>query len=176
MKRIGIIVGHEPTKSGATSGTESEYSFNNKLAPQIATQLMLAGDFEPVIIYRAHGYNELPKEVNKTGVDIAISLHCNAFNTKTSGCEVLYYGTSSNSRKLASALQHTLVVALGNKSRGAKGITAGDRGGSLLQKTSMPCVISEAFFIDNQEELANANKKLDKLAKAYADAVKAYYG
>jgi N-acetylmuramoyl-L-alanine amidase len=49
---------------------------------------------------------------------------------------------------------------------------AGDRGGLLLQKTSMPCVIVEPFFIDSDSSLELAQERFDDLVKAYALGIK----
>lgn len=61
--------------------------------------------------------------------------------------------------------------ALGINDRGIKPKTAEDRGGFLLRYTSMPCLIAEPFFIDNDEDLAKANSNRDELVQAYADAI-----
>ena len=180
MKKIALIVGHTARHQGAmnTAKGMGEYGFNNRLAKKISTLLSEAG-LDPIIVYRK-SYTGLPAKVNLTKADIAISLHCNAFNKKVSGCEVLHFIGSKTGFLLASCMQKAILGVLGNNDRGLKGIayeykgSKGDRGGWLVQKTKMPCVITEPFFIDNNEELDNALTKIDLLAKAYVDGIKRY--
>lgn len=182
MKHIGLIVGHTPSSYGAknTNMNISEFSFNNILASDLAFKLRELG-YLPTIIYR-DTYSNLPEHVNSINPDIAISLHCNAFNKKASGCEVLYYHKSTNGKRLAEALVTGISNTLGNNNRGAKPIdyghegSKGDRGGWLVEKTNMPVVISEPFFIDNINEVTNAIDKQDALVDSMVLAIKEYFG
>lgn len=182
MKHIGLIVGHTPSSHGAknTNMNTSEFSFNNQLASDLAFKLREVG-YLPTIIYR-DTYSNLPEHVNSINPDIAIALHCNAFNKQTSGGEVLYYHKSTKGKRLAEALVNSISNTLGNNNRGAKPIdydhegSKGDRGGWLVEKTSMPVVIAEPFFIDNQDELVNVKMRYAKLVNAYVEGIKQYYG
>lgn len=182
MKRVALIIGHTPLAVGAVNPTtnETEFDFNNEFVPKVAKQLRIAG-YQPVIVYR-DTYSNLPAFVNQTGADIGISFHCNAFNTEASGCEMLYWFGSSKGKGLAECLQKKVVSVLGNNDRGIKPIdydtnpAKNDNGGWLVEKTSMPVVISEPFFIDNQYDLGNVKMRYAKLVNAYVDGVKQYYG
>ncbi|RLA73014.1 MAG: hypothetical protein DRG78_23085, partial [Epsilonproteobacteria bacterium] len=55
--------------------------------------------------------------------------------------------------------------------RGVKPKSSEDRGGYLLRYTNAPCIISEPFFIDNDDDLAKAKKKIKGLTSAYAKAI-----
>ena len=179
--KIALIVGHEKAKQGASNvNGETEYSFNKKLAALIAP-IMLANGHEPFVVYRdGTTYAQLPKRVNQTQADVALSLHCNAFNTIASGSEVLHYVNSTRSEKLASLIQSEVVAALGLSDRGLRPVDvahqgrSGDRGGHLCKNTSMPCVIIEAFFIDNDSDLATATENIQALAQAIANGAMAY--
>ena len=182
MKLISLIVGHSYKSQGAVnenSGT-TEFSFNEPFAMLVADLLMEEG-FGVNIIYREGSYKELPDTVNSTNADIAISLHCNAFNKKQNGTETLHYVNSTNGKRLAGLLQNEIVKCLGLKDRGLKPCQAkrigraGDRGGYLLKHTAMPCVITEPFFIDCDKSLALAKEKADDLAQAYVVAIKRYF-
>jgi len=174
--KIGIIVGHKPNSPGAVNadGT-SEYSFNDALANLIGYSLAQTGH-EPIIIYR-DTYKGLPYKVNATGVDIAVSLHCNAFNTEVSGSETLYYYKSTNGKLLAKSVNDEIVKCLCLPNRGIKPIrnkhkgSAGDKGGHLVKYTSMPCVILEPFFIDNPNDLSIANNKLHTLVESICTGI-----
>ncbi len=179
MKTIALIIGHSAKSGGAANRAHgiNEFQFNGPLAHCVAEKLMLYG-FDPIIICRDCSYSKLPKKVNQTGADLAVSFHCNAFNDKSNGSETLYYKNSSKGILLASAIQKEVVQCLGLKDRGLKPCVAsykgkaGDRGGLLLQKTSMPCVIVEPFFIDSDSSLELAQERFDDLATAYALGIK----
>ena len=181
MKKVALIIGHSSESGGATNKTygTSEFQFNGPLAHSVAEKLILEG-CEPIIIYRDCSYSELPNKVNETGADIAVSFHCNAFNEQSNGSETLYYKGSSKGFLLASCIQENVVKCLGLKDRGLKPCVAthegkaGDRGGLLLQKTSMPCVIVEPFFIDSDESLELANHKFEDLSEAYTKGIVNY--
>jgi len=182
MKKIALIIGHSEDSQGAENKSSgmSEYMFNEPLAMLIAEQLNLSG-FEPITIYRDCSYLQLPIKVNNLTPDIAISLHCNAFNKKQNGTETLHYIKSQNGKRLAGLLQNEIVNCLGLPDRGLKPCQAkhkgkaGDRGGHLLKYTNMPCVITEPFFIDCDKSLELANGKLNELAQAFSRAIIRYF-
>ncbi len=181
MKKVALIIGHSAKSPGATNKTygTSEFEFNGPLAHSVAEKLILEG-YEPIIIYRDCSYSALPGKVNQTEADIAVSFHCNAFNEQSNGSETLYYKHSSKGFMLASCIQEQVVNCLGLKDRGLKPCVAshkgkaGDRGGLLLQKTLMPCVIVEPFFIDSDASLELANHKFEELSEAYTKGIVDY--
>ena len=175
--RLGIIVGHSHEYQGARSisGQISELLYNDELAKEIVKRLSRTVSIIPTLIYRKGTYSQLPRVVNATGVDIALSLHCNAFNNQASGSEVLYYGKSKNSEHLAKLMQKHLVEALHLPNRGIKPLIFRGRGLHLLKKTSMPCIIVEPFFIDNPNDLDHANNRRSDLIQSYVLAILDYY-
>jgi N-acetylmuramoyl-L-alanine amidase len=72
-------------------------------------------------------YKELPDDINALNPDFIISLHCNAFNGKASGTEVLYYHKSEKGKKMAEILLNHLVEYLKLPNRGIKPGTAEER-------------------------------------------------
>lgn len=182
MKTVALVVGHTPSSPGAinTGHGVSEFMFNNALAPLVARELRLLS-IRPVIVYR-ETYTLLPGHVNETKADICLSMHCNAFNGKPNGTEVLHYHASNNSKRLAQLLLDEITDCLGLRNRGLRPVdydhqgSANDRGGYLLKKTSMPAVIVEPFFIDADESLNLAYAKMEDLAKAYAKGCAQYLG
>ena len=178
--KIALIIGHKKTSQGAMNEEMgiSEFMFNEPFAHSLAEKLILEGHI-PIVIYRSN-YSSLPDKVNLTGADIAISLHCNAFNDNPNGTEMLFYRGSSKGRNLAKCLQKEVVKCLGLKDRGVKAISyewrgkANDRGGYLLRNTKMPCVISEPFFIDSTSSLKLAQEKFEELGEAFVTGIKKY--
>ncbi len=168
-KLVALVIGHHKKMKGARNKDLGvwEFDFNSKLAKRIQ-QKVTQGEVE--LVWR-DTYRELPWKINRIGPDFIISLHCNAFNGKVSGSEVLYYHTSTKGKKIAQILLKEIVNALELKSRGIKGRRKGGRGGYLLYYTYAPCVIGEPFFIDNNEDLLCAQKKFEKLVSAYARTI-----
>jgi N-acetylmuramoyl-L-alanine amidase len=176
MKKIALIIGHSAKRPGAINKTYgvSEFEFNEPLAHSVAEKLILEG-YQPIIVYRDASYSALPAKVNQTGAAIAVSFHCNAFNEKASGCEVLYSQGSIKGEKLAKLIQGSIVKKLGFTDRGIKPRLESDRGGLILKRTSMPCVIVEPFFIDHNASLELARYKFEDLAEAYTQGIKSFF-
>lgn len=167
-----IVVGHKKTSPGAYNETYhiSEFEYNNDIAIKIDKILSDSKIVNTQIIYR-RTYKSLPDDINELNPDFIISLHCNAFNKKAIGCEVLYYHKSMIGKKIADILYRYLysVLPYKKRNRGIKPITSEDRGGYLLKHTNAPCLIAEPFFIDNDEELENIIK--DNLVNMYVIAI-----
>ncbi|GAB5520347.1 MAG: hypothetical protein RhofKO_25980 [Rhodothermales bacterium] len=171
---LAIIIGHTQDAPGACNASSGvcEYAFNQPIAYQLAERLR--GKLETTIVYRGrpNDYANLPAKVNRTGAHLALSLHANAFNTRASGTEMLYWHRSRVGKPFAEALQRRVLSALHLPDRGAKPVSSRrNRGGPLLYYTHMPCVIAEPFFIDNDSDFEVAQARLDRLVLAYADAV-----
>ena len=168
-KLCALVIGHKKTSPGAMNGSSGlcEFDFNDDLA------IRIEGRVRGVDVQRVYRrtYETLPGDINDLGPDFIIDLHCNAFNMTASGTEVLYYHRSKKGPEMARILQEHLVGYLGLPDRGIKPKTAEDRGGYLLKNTHAPCVISEPFFIDNDDDLARAMGDLDGFAAAYAQAI-----
>lgn len=175
MKKVTIDVGHSATDGGAINKTYnvSEFEFNLGLSKLLEKELKDKG-FDTEVVLR-ESYAKLPAQINATNCDICISLHANAYNKIASGTEVLYWHTSSRGKKLASILQDNIVGCLGLRDRGIKPLENNSRGGSQLRKTSMPTVIIEPFFIDNDVDYMIADECCKELAKSIAEAVEEYF-
>lgn len=174
--RVAVVIGHSETSRGASNASYgvSEFEFNRKLAHDIENNFAEYNLIDGiVVVYREHGYGKLPHEINEIGVDLIVSLHCNAFDTEANGCEMLYYHKSEKSKEIARIFQNKLVQNLDNKDRGIKPKTSEDRGGYLLKNTVAPCIICEPFFIDNDEELLRADEcfKDGDLTRWYCEAI-----
>ncbi len=168
-KLCALVIGHKKSSPGAVNEKTglTEFDFNEDLAIRIEEKVRSV-DIQRV--YR-RTYQELPGDINALGPDFVVSLHCNAFNGRASGTEVLYYHKSEKGRLMAEILKRHLVETLGLPDRGIKAKTAEDRGGYLLRYTVAPCIISEPFFIDNDNDLKKAKEELDSLVTAYAEAI-----
>jgi N-acetylmuramoyl-L-alanine amidase len=164
-----LVIGHKKTSPGASNSSSglNEFTFNESLSIDIEKRVK---GVQIQRIYR-RTYKTLPDDINELNPDFIISLHCNAFNESVSGTEVLYYHKSSKGKKFAKILNDKLVNALELKNRGIKPKTSEDRGGYLLKNTKAPCLISEPFFIDNDNDLQTAIEKRKELIDAYVEAI-----
>lgn len=158
--KVAIVIGHQEKSKGAVNSTfgMTEFEFNQKLAHDIEHNFGNLFNFdqhEIVVMYRETTLQNLPKEVNEQRPDLVIELHCNAFNKQANGCETLYYHKSIKGKTIAAIFQKHILEILKNKDRGIKPKTAEDRGGYMLRYTNAPCIITEPFFIDNDDELIN---------------------
>ncbi len=168
-----LVVGHRKSAKGAvsTDGGVAEFDFNSELAAEIKKRVTKA---RVQIVFRTNttdGLKKLPAKVNALGPHFILSLHCNAFNKVARGTETLFFHTSANGKKLAKIVQSQLLGALRLKNRGVREKKETDRGAHLLKFTKAPCVICEPFFIDNNEDLAVALRRKNRLAAAYARAI-----
>ncbi len=174
MKLCALVIGHKKSSPGAVNQTSgvTEFSFNEKLAMDIEHKFAENNEIIIQRIYR-RTYQALPEDINALAPDFIISLHCNAFNTKATGTEVLYYHRSKIGKKMADILNTEINRVLGLKDRGIKSKSSEDRGGYLLRHTIAPCVIVEPFFIDNDNDFKAAIQHRDRLVSAYAKGIEA---
>ncbi len=172
--RVALIVGHSAKDKGAVNKSTGiqEFDYNNDLVGHISNSLMkLHVDHD--IIYR-DSYSGLPGKVNSTNADFALEFHCNAFNEKATGTEMLYWHSSLKGKWLAELCQEAAVKCLSLPDRGVKALNGSSRGGTLLRKTSMPTIIVESFFIDNDDDLSVGKSEIKRLAEAYVCAIYDY--
>ena len=169
MTTCALVIGHKKSSPGACNEVAgvTEFEFNEKLAMEIEAKV------RGVLIQRVYRrtYETLPHDINTLNPDFIISLHCNAFNKQASGTEVLYYHMSEKGKKMAEILSRHLVGALELFDRGILARSAEDRGGYLLKYTNAPCVISEPFFIDNDNDYRRAMERYEQLVAAYTLAI-----
>ncbi len=173
MKTCALVIGHKKRSPGAINHSQglSEFDYNEQLALEIEAAL---SDHEKVQVQRVYRrtYNTLPDDINALNPDFIICLYCNAFNTKATGTEVLFYHRSKKGKKFAKVLDKNLVNALELTDRGIKAKTTEDRGGYLLKQTNAPCLISEPFFIDNNHDLEVAENRRTELVNAYVKSIR----
>lgn len=172
--KIAIVIGHGPKIDKGAVGKDgaTELDWNRDLARRIVNRL--SGRVAAVVINREVERQPPVAAVNRTEAFLAVELHCNAYNGKASGTEMIHHPGSARGKRLATLLQKAAVGVLSLPDRGVKGPQAGGRGAAFLSKTDMPAVIVETMFIDNPSDLQRANERKDQLAQAYADALVAF--
>lgn len=178
--RIVLDIGHCASAPGAENAYYgvTEYQFWKTHAPQIARYLQEAGHV-PIVVNRqlnggGTGMTACVRACNAQHGDLIVALHANAYNSRASGTEVLYWHNSPRGQRLASCIQARLVKALGLSDRGIKPIRGDERGGAQLRGTVAPCVIVEPFFIDKDEDYETALEQADAMCRAIAAGILDY--
>lgn len=110
----------------------------------------------------SNSINARAQMANEWGANLFISIHCNAFDKKTNGTEVLLYSLSGAAAAYASRIQASIVSKLGTADRGLK--ERKDLG--VLRKTNMPALLVETAFIDNESDNKLLKNSPDKFAEA----------
>lgn len=172
MKSVALVIGHGPKKDkGAFSqnGKVNELEWNTLLVSIIEAELKSLG-VKTFVIHRAIELVQPVKQTNATGADGAIEFHLNSFNEKASGTEMFYSG-SGKGEMLANSLLKAATTILKLPNRGIK-VRKKGRGSPFIMNTTMPAVIAESFFIDNNFDLDRGNEVVRPLAIAYAQAIK----
>lgn len=109
--------------------------------------------------------------INKSGADVFISIHMNAFTNKNSkGLHVFYSRSHPESKELAQRIIDKISFVTGAEAHEVK--TASDTL-YLMKNPVPPAILIECGFISNPEEerLLNTDKYKSKLAYAIADAI-----
>jgi N-acetylmuramoyl-L-alanine amidase len=150
--KFGIDMGHNcPPHDIGASGVRQEDVVIKEVGTRLIAKLAAAGhsviNCTPTSAVSVN--DSLRKRANKANsnnVDIFVSIHFNAFNTKAMGAEV--YGISQTSQAIAKSVL-TEIVKLGFKNRGVKNTRF-----SVLVNTSMPAILIECCFVESQADMA----------------------
>ncbi|MCU7836459.1 MAG: N-acetylmuramoyl-L-alanine amidase [gamma proteobacterium symbiont of Taylorina sp.] len=170
--KVCLVIGHKESSPGACNESGlCEYKYNEHIVQSIAEKLENSKRIQCKVIYRK-SYRKLPKKINALNSDLVISFHCNAYNKKISGSEVLYYHSSKKGKKFADLMMDSIVNVLKLPDRGSKAIDDEGKGGYLLKYTKAPCILIEPFFIDNNTDLERAMSKEYALLQAYVKFIK----
>lgn len=179
MAKVILNIGHGgiTRDPGAIHYGVKEHQWNKDLVENYIIPKLKEEGIESAVVVQTI-YKTLYQEINKVANkgDITLSFHLNSSEPHSNGTEMLYYEESKNSKRLASILQEKTVEALGLRNRGIKGKNLKDRGGSVLVRTSTPCVILEPGFLSNEKDLESLNTNKEKYADAIVASIKEYLG
>lgn len=175
-RTVFLSAGHGGSNAGAVAYGIKEKDVN--LITLLACQMVLERHDVTVVCSRTTDENddvyEEVREANASGCEIAVSFHANASGSgKGDGFEAFYYSTSSKGKKLAQ-LCEKYVKELGQNSRSIK---VGDHL-YFVRKTSMPAVLVESFFLDNDKDndIGDTVEEQRAFGVAYAKAILEYLG
>ena len=192
-RAIFLDPGHGGSDSGAVSNGLREKDLTLSVYNKVSSRLASLG--YSVLTSRntdkGVGLVDRADQANKSNADMFLSIHFNAGGRGASyGIETYYYKARpeytpainkdkhndperlEKSRKLAQKIQQSLVSKTGAYDRGVKRETF-----AVLRETSIPSILVELGFIDNQEEAnkIKTNEYQEKLADGIVDGIVEYY-
>ena len=192
-RAIFLDPGHGGSDSGAVENGVREKDLTLSVYNKVSSRLASLGytvltsrntDKDVGLVSRAD-------QANKSNADMFLSIHFNAGGRGTAyGIETYYYKPEDGytptinkenhnnperiekSRKLANKIQQNLLYKTGAYDRGVKRASF-----AVLRETSIPSILVELGFIDNQEEVnkIKTNEYQEKLADGIVDGIVEYY-
>ena len=192
-RSIFLDPGHGGSDSGAVENGVREKDLTLSVYNKVSSRLASLGytvltsrntDKDVGLVSRAD-------QANKSNADMFLSIHFNAGGRGTAyGIETYYYKHEQGyepeinkdnhnsperiekSRKLANKIQQNLLYKTGAYDRGVRRASF-----AVLRETSIPSILVELGFIDNQEEVnkIKTNEYQEKLADGIVDGIVEYY-
>jgi N-acetylmuramoyl-L-alanine amidase len=173
LTKVFLSAGHGGSDPGAVAYGMKEKDINLDILLACRDELMKYGI--TVVCSRVSDANdpvaEEVKEANASKADISVSFHTNAGGGN--GSETYYYKTSTKGKKLADVCEKH-IKSIGQNSRGSKSTT----NLYFLKHTSMPAVLCECAFIDNDSDnnIIDSSSDRKEFGRAYARAILEYFG
>lgn len=119
---------------------------------------------------------EVCRSANDSGADVFISLHCNAFNGQARGAETLCHMGGTKAEELSAYIQNQLVrqLRLSDTEFPDRGIKYRPDL-AVLRYTTMPAVLVEIGFIDNEDDAYLLTTHQFSIAAAIARGITDYW-
>jgi N-acetylmuramoyl-L-alanine amidase len=166
MKNIYLDYGHLCAFDSGASSILFEDTCNRQIGEKVYSKLRALG-YNVGLSYPIKNCTSLSdslrrryERANNGNYDLFVSLHCNAADGSAYGSEVLIASENSPAKAIAHRVQEQL-VAIGYRDRGVK---VDSRGLAVLQKTKMPAILIECFFVDSRVDCERYNP--EKIADA----------
>ena len=170
-----LDAGHGGSDSGAVYNGRLEKNDNLRITLAVGERLARSG--ERVLYTRTDDSTvdrtDRSTMANSAGATYFVSFHRNSASTVGRGVEVYYYtglSAQSTAARMAAPVQDAL-VACGFHNRGVKQANF-----SVLRRTSMPAILVELAFINNEAENAKLDSEFDRIADAIASALLSFVG
>ena len=167
-----LDAGHGGSDSGAVYNGRLEKNDNLRITLAVGERLARSG--ERVLYTRTDDstvdLTYRSTMANSAGATYFVSFHRNSASTVGRGVEVYYYtglSAQSTAARMAAPVQDAL-VACGFHNRGVKQAKF-----SVLRRTSMPAILVELAFINNEAENAKLDSEFDRIADAIASGNRA---
>lgn len=170
-----LDAGHGGKDPGATHNGRNEKDDNLRITLAVGERLARSG--VKVLYTRTDDtfleLSDRAAKANSADADYFISFHRNSASTVAQGVEVYYYSglsAQSTAARLAAPVQ-TALVSCGFRDRGVKQANF-----AVLRKTSMPAILIELGFINNDSENAKLDAEHNGIADAIASALLSFVG
>jgi len=157
-------------------GTEKEYC--NKVADAIYEKFS-QNDKISIIRNTKDYLKECVDESNRILPDLHLSIHTNADNTRTRGCEVFCYQKGGEGERFSNIVYEKLSKLTPSFDRGVKeGKDFYGLGKSMfeLEQTVMPASLIELDFHDNADSVRFLLDNVKEIATAIHDSICEYFG
>ncbi len=170
MATVILDAGHGGSDFGAVYEGRNEKDDN--LALTLAVGDILAANGVNVLFTRTTDIYETPTakalEGNASGADYFISIHRNSspIPNQYTGIESLVYNRNSTAGTIARNINENL-TALGFQNQGVNE----RKNLAVLRRTTMPAVLVEAAFINNDSDNALFDQRFNDVAQAIADGI-----
>ena len=170
-----LDAGHGGSDSGAVYNGRLEKNDNLRITLAVGERLARSG--ERVLYTRTDDstvdLTYRSTMANSAGATYFVSFHRNSASTVGRGVEVYYYtglSAQSTAARMAAPVQDAL-VACGFHNRGVKQAKF-----SVLRRTSMPAILVELAFINNEAENAKLDSEFYRIADAIASTLLSFVG
>lgn len=181
-KRVALLVAHSARQPGATgvAGIKNEFQMSESLLKSLGEQLQERG-ISARLFYRnlpgGAGVKKRDLHAYLWQADLAIELHGNAANGRARGSETIY--DSRYSKRFARVVHDAVITALarsGRQDRGLRDVHKDrfGRGELTVSNWSVPTVILEPAFIDNEEDAKLLQDRRPQVIDALAHAIQRY--
>ena len=172
--RIFVNPGHCP---GKDSGAINPHTYMQEAEVALAIGRRVKDYLEAVgyecKLHQEDSLSGICKAADNYNADLFVSIHCNAANGNARGTETYHYYGSTAGEKLATNIHEQIVKSIPTEyffwNRGVK-----EAGFYVLKYTSMPAVLVETAFIDNDYDARLLVDYEDEFAKAIARGVTDY--
>jgi len=175
-KTIILDAGHGAQDPGGVGGGMLEKDVVLDISLR-AEELLRAAGAEVIMIRRTDMFLSLSQRTflaNRTDADIYVSLHTNIFNGSANGTETFWNSNyrSSDSRKLAHALQDAQVAKMGTRYRRVEAASY-----YVIRNTHMASALLEVAFMDHSGDAAKlrSNSYRDRSAEGIRDGLINYF-
>lgn len=179
-KKVALDAGHGGIDPGAVANGLVEEEFNLEVTTNVAEKLRALGHDvkETRTTDKTVSLEERANQANAWGADIFISDHFNAAGESANGYEDFIHDTKSgeNDVELQNAIHNAVLPVLKTHGLGNRGKKKANY--SVLRRTNMPAILTEAAFCTNANDakvLKSAKFKED-YATAIVNGVQAYFG
>lgn len=184
MKKLAIVIGHgSKSDNGCYLVKTFEhgdriiwerdvmFDFGQRLVENIFENVTMRGERLNLLFLSKEGKEterDIVKQINYFGADLAIELHCNAFEGgKASGSEILIDYNAPMQGAWIDNFVKDIARILGIRNRFIKYIKKKGRGHYFLSKTKCLSIITEPFFLDRRSDYEAYLKNKDKLIMVF---------